>query len=135
MVGERGEHSRLVKKQIDEGAPFVNREETMKWRDALDLVHAEIFDHEKFLQLARQCRHPDAQWFAALFPDGVAVRRERMLEELLKLGKDPRAMYVAWKVAGDFDLRFAVLRAGASPSVFLLLRQGVRAGCCSGRER
>jgi hypothetical protein len=106
MVEERGAR-RVGCGQVlrmNEGAPFVDREEKIKWCDALDLVHAEVFDHAKFLQLARECRHPDAQWFSSLFPAGVAVSREQMREVLLKHRKDPRALYVAWKLASDESL-------------------------------
>jgi hypothetical protein len=36
------------------------------------------------LLLARHCRHPDAQWLAALFPVGVAVTERRAANVILQ---------------------------------------------------
>jgi hypothetical protein len=62
---------------------------------------------EPVIQMVRECRHPDAQWLASLFPAGVEVTSKRMREVMLEQGDDPRALYVAWKVGpkgGDGDV-------------------------------
>jgi hypothetical protein len=49
---------------MNEGAP-----ELIKWWDALECVAVHLVrkDVERCLSLARECRHPDAQWLASLF--------------------------------------------------------------------
>jgi hypothetical protein len=56
---------------------------------------------DKGLQLARECKLPDAVWFASLFPAGVAVTKKRMREVMLQQGNDARALYIAWTLADD----------------------------------
>jgi hypothetical protein len=68
------------------------------WRDALDLVTGRDgeADIEDGLRLARQCRHPDAQWLASLFPAGESVSEKRLAHAMAWHEKDPRAMYVSF---------------------------------------
>jgi TPR repeat protein len=75
---------------------LVDRTEQIKWADALDALWSNACV-EKGLQMARECRHPDAQWLASLFPVGVPVTRERMAIVMLEQGEDARAMYLAWR--------------------------------------
>jgi hypothetical protein len=72
--------------------------EQIKWADALDAVWSNACV-EKGLQMARECRHPDAQWLASLFPAGVPVTRERMALVMVEQGEDARAMYLAWRLS------------------------------------
>jgi hypothetical protein len=72
----------------------VDRAETIKWWDALDGLVGQTVGLKKGLQLARECRHPDAAWVAALFPPGIKVTPERFVEVLQQQGDDPRAMYI-----------------------------------------
>jgi hypothetical protein len=78
-----------------EGVAVVDRAEQTKWRDALDLLHAERLDGDKFIQMARDCHHPDAQWLASLFPVGT---QRPLLDAMQEQWDDPRAMYIAWRV-------------------------------------
>jgi hypothetical protein len=57
---------REVRVQMKRGAAIVDRAELIKWWDALDDLH-HIWDVEQGLQMARECRHPDAQWLPSCF--------------------------------------------------------------------
>jgi TPR repeat protein len=75
-----------------------DRAELIKWWDALHCLGLlrgpdEV---EEGLQMARDSRHPDAQWLASLFPAGVAVTRARMREVIADQGEDARALFVGW---------------------------------------
>jgi TPR repeat protein len=86
--------------------------ELIKWWDVLDMW--EKVDVATQLQKARECRHPDAQWLASLFPNGVAgatrhahaIAREVMLQQ----GDDPRAMHLAWELGRSVPGSEALLR-------------------------
>jgi hypothetical protein len=75
-------------------AEGVELAEQIKWWDALDelLVRTSDAHIEKGLQMARECRHPDAQWLAALFPAGTAVTMQRLYAVMLEQGEDARAL-------------------------------------------
>jgi hypothetical protein len=85
----------------------VDKEGSIKWWDALDTcigrkgaIRANDRDTNKGLQLARECRHPDAQWLASLFPVGTVVSEASFRQTMLDLPEDPRAMHLAGGVAG-----------------------------------
>jgi hypothetical protein len=83
------------------GASVVDRAELIKWRDALD----KLFDMANapdvaLLAVVRECRHPDAQWLASLFPPGVAVSGKRMVEVLREQQHDARALFIIWTMEG-----------------------------------
>ncbi len=63
-----------------------DKAELIKWWDALEAVRLSLgdpgLDRQKALQLARECRHADAQWLAALFPAGTDVTRDEMIRVL-----------------------------------------------------
>jgi hypothetical protein len=69
--------------------------ERIKWWDAIGAL-SDQDDPEEGLRLARECRHPDAVWLAALFPAGVAVTRERVAAVMLQQEGDARGIYLAW---------------------------------------
>jgi hypothetical protein len=95
-------------------AEVVDRAEQIKWRNALDEFTRTTFDVinvEAGLQMARECRHPDAQWLAALFPAAVAVTQQRMVEVMLEQGEDPRAMWLAGRLSLRENLRGLVVRS------------------------
>jgi hypothetical protein len=71
--------------------------EQIKWWDARDILPQRRVV-EDALQLARECRHPDAQWLASLFPAGVAVSPRDMMDTMLEQGDDPRALHILWKL-------------------------------------
>jgi hypothetical protein len=68
--------------------------EQIKWWDAQDALGRRAL--REGLQVARECRHPDAQWLAALFPRGADAEPLRMREVMLTQGEDPRALFIAW---------------------------------------
>jgi hypothetical protein len=74
---------------------MVDRAEQIKWWDCIDALAALTDDTEAWLQSVRECRHPDAQWLAGLFPARGGVSCVRMREVLLEQGEDPRAMHAA----------------------------------------
>ncbi len=86
-----------------------NKAELIKWWDALESICWS--DFEEALAMARECRHPDAQWLASLFPVCIAVRRtrKRVLEVLAAQGEDGRALFLAWIFGADTLNRAAQL--------------------------
>jgi hypothetical protein len=86
-----------------------DRAEQIKWYDALDAL-PDAGEVDKGLQLAHNCRHPDALWLASLFPPGVPVSRAQMREVMLEHGEDARAVYLTWKL-GDGPARETLRRA------------------------
>ncbi len=69
-----------------------DRADLVRWWDALDAISGNGAQHEieKGLQLARQSRHPDAQWLASLFPAGVPVSSRDLRLVMAAQGEDPR---------------------------------------------
>jgi hypothetical protein len=73
----------------------VDRAEQIKWWDALDELRDQgTLGVDRALQMVRRCRHPDAQWLAALVPR--CATRESLCEVMRKQGVDPRALFLAW---------------------------------------
>jgi hypothetical protein len=71
----------------------------IKWWDALENFSSfatEPHDLETSLQLARESKHPDAQWLASLLPIGTPLTAEGMERVLLAQGDDPRALFLVW---------------------------------------
>jgi hypothetical protein len=100
-MGRRVALARKVEKM--KGA-LVEKAEQIKWWNALgDLSELSWHraDVEKLLRKARECRHPDAQWLASLFPVDKAVTHELMEEVLLELGDDPRALFLRWRFSAE----------------------------------
>jgi hypothetical protein len=62
--------------------------------------------------MARECRHPDAQWLASLFPHGNNVYPECFHRVMQQQGDDPRAMHLGW-FFGPRDSDEAIERAAA----------------------
>jgi hypothetical protein len=77
-----------------------DRAELIKWMRALDVMDARSdTEIKRALQMARECRHPDAQWLMALLPDyDVRATRQPMLDVLEAHRDDPRALHLAWKI-------------------------------------
>jgi hypothetical protein len=94
---------------MDSSAAVVDKEEQIKWWDALYAFHKE--DWELGLELARESRHPDAQWLAALFPSDVEVTRQRMSEVLLAQREDPRGLLLAWRLTRTNESKPLLRRA------------------------
>jgi hypothetical protein len=89
----------------------VDKAELIKWWDVQDLIHYSANDGavEGAVAMARECRHPDAQWLASLFPAGTAVRRDSMRRVMLEQGHDPRALFIASRLSSEDRTR--VVRA------------------------
>ncbi len=52
--------------------PVVAKADQVAWWVALDVIcDLHLRDFERGLELARKCRHPEAQWLCSLFPPGV----------------------------------------------------------------
>jgi hypothetical protein len=80
-----------------------DRAELIKWLDALELFLPlwGLPNVGRGLEMARQCRHPDAQWLCSLFPVGAETTQQAMLEVLWQQGEDPRGLFVTWKLRDD----------------------------------
>jgi hypothetical protein len=68
--------------------------ELIKWWSVFDMLYAHCID--KALQTARECRHPDAEWLASLFPAEGEVALECFVDVMRRQGTDARAFYMAW---------------------------------------
>jgi TPR repeat protein len=97
---------------MNRGALLIDVAEQIKWWDALDALE-DMAGPERGLQMARECRHPDAVWLASLFPAGVTVTMEGMEGVMLQHGDDPRAMHLA-VVTGGYDHIARLERAAAA---------------------
>jgi TPR repeat protein len=91
----------LLKREKMKKGVHVDRAEQVKWYEALDALEMDEEGVERGLQMARECRHPDAQWLASFFPPGVAVTRAHMHRVMLEHGEDPRALFLAWTTGGE----------------------------------
>jgi TPR repeat protein len=92
------------------GAVAEDKAELIKWWDAIDMLSSSG-GVEKGLNAARECKHPDAQWLASLFPPGVEVSQRGMAEVLLEQGEDPRALYLARELIGGATTEDGLARA------------------------
>jgi hypothetical protein len=75
-----------------------DRAELIRWADAHEGLAMAWSDEdvERGLTRVRACRtHPDALWLASLFPAGAAVTLAGMLETMVKLTDDRRALFFA----------------------------------------
>jgi hypothetical protein len=119
------------------GAPDEVLAEQIKWWDALADCAA-MGNHERLLDAARNCLHPDAQWLASLFPvSGGAVTHEHMRTVLQEHGAHhPVGVYVAALLHGDGDSMAHLERAAAlgyAPAVGHIARISLRSN--GGRRR
>jgi hypothetical protein len=105
---------------------MVDRAEQIKWWDVLDLLGMmwEADQVEEALQMARECRHPDAQWLAALFPAGVAVTREGVVEVLREQGDDVRALHLAFASEASMERAAEMGYAPAQAQMAVMARDG-----------
>ena len=103
--------------------------ERIKWWDVLDkLLGCRTFwllnvveeeqqfsrQLEQALQMARECRHEDAQWLSALFPPGTPLTSQHVLDVLRAQGDDPRALFVMWTVQVVEEEVFALVERAAA---------------------
>ncbi len=70
----------------------------IKWWDTLDVLAGRMSppNVKKGLQMARDCRHPDAQWLCSRFPEGSTLTDEEVVTVMLAQGDDPRALFLMW---------------------------------------
>jgi hypothetical protein len=73
--------------------------EQIKWWDALDTLAARLCSANctKAVQMARGCRHPDAQWLLALLPRGEPVTLH-LLRAAVNDQTSGRGLYLAWEL-------------------------------------
>jgi TPR repeat protein len=74
-----------------------DKAEQIKWRDTLDMLSGQCGSFAKGLELARQCRHPDAQWLCSFFPDGSSPMTQELLRTVMSEPErrdDPRARFL-----------------------------------------
>jgi hypothetical protein len=116
-------------------AAVVDRTELIKWWDAKDVLLGRWLeaDVEKGLKMARECRHPDAQWLASLFLEGVAWTHQQMAEVMREQGDDPRALYLFLLLSRTMQLEHESLwrsaEMGYAPA------QAALSICLSGENR
>jgi TPR repeat protein len=98
------------------GGLDVEQTDEVKWWDALETAIGTCAKQEleKGLQLIRECRHPDAQWMAALLPPpGTPMTKALVQEAMRKQGDDPRALYLLYMFGTKFTNIDARKRAAA----------------------
>ncbi len=69
------------------------RADAVRWSDALDSFLETRFDEG--LRLARDSRHPDAQWLCSTVPAGD-VTGEGLKRAMVAQGEDPRALFMLY---------------------------------------
>ncbi len=96
--------------KIDFGVPLV---ELFKWLDVRNTLLGDNYkkqDITKALVLARDCKHPDAEWLTSIF-DGKDVSTEEDARKVfLSFENDARALCFAWWLAGDCEEDLSLLR-------------------------
>ncbi len=102
-----------VLSKIDFGVPLV---ELFKWLDVRDTFLAEnerIQDIANALALARDCKHPDAEWLTSIFEGKDVSTEEEAREVFLSHQNDARALCFAWFLTYDPEDDFSLLRRSA----------------------
>jgi TPR repeat protein len=105
--------------------------ELIAWWDICDRLAAsegrvEIMSDA--IDAARECQHPDAQWLASLYPDGVGEDSEEVLSALTEYAEeknDPCALYLAGGMSFDPALVDRAAELGFAPA------QAYMAGWCT----
>ncbi len=88
-------HSPVLSK-IDFGVPLV---ELFKWLDVRDILLGDNYkdqDITKALALARDCKHPDAEWLTSIFEGKDVSTKDEARQVFLSLENDARALCFAW---------------------------------------
>jgi hypothetical protein len=96
----------------------MDRAEQIKWWDAVDLIVGKygLVDTMRAVEMARECRHPDAQWLASLFPVGESVGVWGMLRVLGELTDDARAVFLHGRLMHDLDTIRRAAAMGSTPA-------------------
>ncbi len=90
-----------VLSKIDFGVPLV---ELFKWLDVRDTLLGDNFKKQDItaaLALARDCKHPDAEWLTSIFEGKDVSTKEEARKVLLLHENDARALCFAWSLSDD----------------------------------
>jgi hypothetical protein len=100
----------------------VEIEEQIKWWDALETLGGMWGPPNvaRGLKLARECRHPDAQWLASLFPGDGEVTQRHMADVMLQHHEDPRALDLSYRLSHTFETLERAAEMGYAPAQSLL---------------
>ena len=109
-----------VLSKIDFGVPLV---ELFKWLDVRDTLLGENLkkrDITAALALARDCKHPDAEWLTSIFEGKNVSTKEEATKVLLTHQDDARALCFAWCLSDEEerDDELAIRRASAMGNAF-----------------
>ncbi len=98
-----------VLSKIDFGFPLV---ELFKWLDVRDTLLGENYKKQDItaaLALARDCKHPDAEWLTSIFEGKDVSTKENARKVFLSFENDARALCFAWWLAGDREEDLSLL--------------------------
>lgn len=87
----------------------MSRAALIEWWDALDAR-----DFATWLQKARRCEHPDAQWLCSLL--GADTTMDEAVQALKAQGDDPRSMYVRSWLTNDYAVLDRACNLGYAPA-------------------
>ncbi len=99
-----------VLSKVDFGVPLV---ELFKWLDVRDTLLGANFKKQDIiaaLALARDCKHPDAEWLISIFEGKEVSTKEQALEGFLLYQDDARALCFVWHLTDDRRKNFPLLR-------------------------
>ena len=118
-----------VLSKINFGVPLV---EVFKWLDVRDTFLG-YFERKQDITaasaLARDCKHPDAEWLTSVFEGKDVLTKEDARKVFLSLESDARALCFTWCLSDDQEgdlplLRHAVLMGNAFACSTLCGKQG-----------
>jgi hypothetical protein len=113
---------------MNRGSVAVERAEEIKWWNALDLIKESSGYSDKLnpgIQLARECRHPDAQWLVSLLPAGVEVTSACLRNVLMGQTQDARALHLLFATGSAFGGLRRAAEMGYAPAQALLAKSVV----------
>ncbi len=99
-----------VLSKIDFGVPLV---ELFKWLDVRDTLLGDNFKKQDItaaLALARDCKHPDAEWLTSIFEGKDISTKEDARKVFLCCENDARALSFAWWLSDDYEEDLPLLR-------------------------
>ncbi len=102
-----------VLSKIDFGVPLV---ELFKWLDVRDTLlgkNCKKRDVTAALALARDCKHPDAEWLTSIFEGKDVSTKEEARKVLLSFENDARALCFAWWLTDDRSNDLSLLRCSS----------------------
>ncbi len=102
-----------VLSKIDFGVPLV---ELFKWLDVRDTLLGENFKKQDItaaLALARDCKHPDAEWLTSIFEGKDVSTKEDARKVFLSFENDARALCFAWWMGENREKDLTLIRCAA----------------------